>query len=86
MVTPRQAVGSAAISEVSDAPLRVEWTVDDGEGQATAVPVDGLAEWATPWSQLARVHQLDLTPATSIAYTARVTPLIRVGSTAFGAH
>ena len=82
---PPVALGTA-ISEVSDAPLRVEWTVDDGEGQATAVPVDGLAEWATPWSQLARVHQLDLTPATSIAYTARVTPLIRVGSTAFGAH
>ncbi len=82
---PPVALGTA-IAEGPDAPLHVEWTVDDGSGQATVVPVDGLAEWTSPWSQLTRVHQLDLDPALSVAYTARVTPLIRVGSTAFGAH
>lgn len=82
---PPVALGMA-IPEVDGAPLRVEWTVDDGEGQATVVPVDGVAEWASPWSQLSRVHQLDVDPALTVAYTARVTPLIRVGSTAPGAH
>ena len=54
--------------------------------QATEVTVSGLAEWRSSWSELARVHQLDLTPATEITYGARVTPLLRVASTAHGHH
>ncbi len=82
---PPVAVG-VMIPEVADVPLTVEWQVDRGEGQATTVPVDGVSEWRSSWSELAKVHQLDLTPARSLSYSVRVTPLIRAGSTAFGSH
>lgn len=62
-----------------------------GEGRGGAsveavVSVAGLSEWRSSWSQLERVHQLDLVPATELRYTVRVTPHLRVGSTAFGHH
>ncbi|MEZ5372103.1 MAG: hypothetical protein R2704_05105 [Microthrixaceae bacterium] len=82
---PPEAV-AMAIPEVEDVPLHVDWSVEVGEGQPASIPVGGLKEWRSAWSQLTRVHQLDLTPATALAYTARVTPLIRAGSTAFGHH
>ena len=73
------------IPEVAGRPLGVDWSCDTPH-MATTVTVDGLAEWRSPWSELARVHQLDLQPTTELAYTARVTPLLRVASTAFGHH
>ncbi len=76
---------SLAVPEVPDRPLDVEWTCATPH-RATTVVVDGLAEWRTPWCELARVHQIDLDPATELAYTARVTPRLRVASTAHGHH
>ncbi len=75
-----------AIPEVAGRPLHVEWTCSTGHA-ATTVTIDGLAEWRSPWSELARVHQLDLDPAAGpVGYEARVTPLLRAASTAHGHH
>ncbi|HEX2577529.1 MAG TPA: glycosyltransferase, partial [Aquihabitans sp.] len=76
---------SIAVPAVADRPLHVAWTTDAGQ-LATTVPVEGLNEWRSSWSALAEVHQLDLDPATEVRYTARVTPLLRAASTAFGHH
>jgi hypothetical protein len=76
---------SLAIPEVAGRPLRVSWECETGYA-VTTVEVDGLKEWRSPWSQLARVHQIDLDPATDLAYRAQVTPLVRAASTAFGHH
>ena len=76
---------SLAIGEVADRPLHLEWACGSGHA-ATTVTVDGLTEWRTPWSELTRAHQLDLDPATELRYQARVTPLLRAASTAFGHH
>lgn len=93
---------SLTIPEVASRPLHVEWTVGGRpvaraqtgsptapEGPtttATTVTVAGLAEWRSSWSEIERVHQLDLAPAAELRYTARVTPLLRVASTAYGHH
>jgi glycosyltransferase involved in cell wall biosynthesis len=80
---------SLTIPEVADRPLRVEWSSLDGDqlsGAATTVAVDGIDEWRSFWSAFPRVHQLDLDPAPEVSYRARVTPLMRVASTAFGHH
>lgn len=76
---------SLAIAATADRPLRVVFETEH-EHLATVVDVDGLAEWRSSWSALAAVHQLDLTPARELRYTARATPLLRVGSTAHGHH
>ena len=52
----------------------------------TRITVDGLAEWRSPWSEIEAVHQLDCDPAPSLKYRVRVTPRLRVGSTAFAHH
>ncbi len=80
---PPVAVGTA-IAEAAGRPLRVEWEVDGGT--ATTVEVAGLKEWRSFWSDLPRVHQVDLDPAAELRYAARVTPVLRVGSTAHGHH
>lgn len=89
---------SMTIPETVDRPLNVQWSVagdavggDAGAGecdgaQATTIEVAGLSEWRSSWSEIERIHQLDLVPDTHLSYTARVTPLMRVGSTAFGHH
>ncbi len=76
---------SLAIPEVADRPLRVEWECATGHA-TTTVTVDGLAEWFSPTSEIARVHQIDLDPTTELAYRARVTPLLRVASTESDHH
>ncbi|HYI62295.1 MAG TPA: hypothetical protein VEW93_10890 [Acidimicrobiales bacterium] len=76
---PPTAVG-LAVPEVAGRPLRVEWDCASPH-LATAVTVEGLGEWRTPTGEIGRVHQIDLEPATELAYTARVTPLLRVAST-----
>lgn len=76
---------SLAIPEVAGRPLRVEWS-SDADHLATTVTVGGLAEWRSSWSEIERVHQVDLSPSTELRYTARVTPLMRAASTAFGHH
>ena len=37
----------------------------------TRITVDGLAEWRSPWSEIAAVHQLDCEPATRARRTGR---------------
>ncbi len=76
---------SLAIPEVEGRPLHVEWSCASPHA-STRVTVAGLAEWRSPWSEIAAVHQLDCTPARELRYRATVTPLLRVGSTAFGHH
>lgn len=74
-----------AIPEVADRPLRVEWACPTGHA-ATTVTVDGVAEWRSPTSDIARVHQIDLDPATELSFQVRVTPLLRVASTEVDHH
>lgn len=81
---PPKAV-SLAIAETEARQLRVEWQTEH-EHLSTVVAVRGLSEWRSSWSGLGAVHQLDLTPATELRYTVRVTPVLRVGSTAHGHH
>jgi glycosyltransferase involved in cell wall biosynthesis len=76
---------SLAIPEVAGRPLHVDWTCES-EHTTARITVDGLAEWRSPWSEIAAVHQIDCRPEARLAYQARVTPLLRVGSTAFGHH
>ncbi len=81
---PPKAV-SLAIAETAARPLRVEWQTEH-EHHSAVVDVQGLSEWRSSWSELRAVHQLDLTPGTELRYSARVTPVLRVGSTAHGHH
>jgi glycosyltransferase involved in cell wall biosynthesis len=76
---------SLAIPEVAGRPLAVEWSCESPHA-ATRINVEGLAEWRSPWSEISAVHQLDCDPAARLVYRARVTPRLRVGSTAFGHH
>ena len=71
------------IPETERAELDVEFTADAPHA-TTVVNVGGIAEWATPYSGLRRVHQLDVDPTTHVRISARVTPLLRVASTAHG--
>lgn len=73
------------IPETARAPLTVELTADVPHA-ATVIEVDGIAEWSSPYSGLVRVHQVDVDPASRSRITARVTPKLRVASTAFGHH
>lgn len=79
------------VPEAPHRPLRVEASASTGD--RTPVPVrvatvdtDGLAEWRSPWSSLPRCHQVDLTPASRVRVQLRVTPLLRVASSAHGHH
>jgi len=79
------------VPETPHRPLRVEATAATGDHTPTPVRVatvdtEGLAEWRTPWSSLPRCHQVDLTPASRVRVQLRVTPLLRVASTAHGHH
>jgi glycosyltransferase involved in cell wall biosynthesis len=73
------------VPEREGRPLHVEFASDDPH-TVTAVDVRGLAEWRSSWSELAVAHQLDLVPTTALRYSIRVTPKLRVVSTASGHH
>lgn len=74
---------SMLIPETERTELRVEFTADVSHA-ITTIEVGGIAEWSTPYSGLRRVHQLDVDPTTRVRMSARVTPLLRVASTAHG--
>jgi glycosyltransferase involved in cell wall biosynthesis len=76
---------SLAIPEVAGRPVHVEWSCATPH-TTTRITVGGLAEWRSPWSEIDVVHQLDCAPSEHLVYGARVTPLLRVGSTAYGHH
>ncbi len=71
---------SLAVPEGEDRPLRVEWACDQPHAVAT-VETAGLTEWRSATGEIARVHQIDVDPATEVAYRVRVTPHLRVAST-----
>ena len=85
--TPPQAI-AVAIPELPSRPLTVEFSLaaSSTAGAASVIDVAGVAEWQTSWSSIARVHQLDLEPASEVQYSVRVTPKLRIGSTAHGHH
>ncbi len=70
------------IPETGRAPLSVELHAD-ADHATTTIEVAGIAEWSSPFSGLVRVHQLDVDPVRRTTLTARVTPRLRVASTAF---
>lgn len=70
------------IPETRRAPLAVELRADVPHA-TTVIDVEGIAEWSSPYSGLGRVHQIDVDPAPRITLTARVTPKLRVASTAY---
>jgi len=76
---------SVAIPETGTRPLLVDFTCDVPHVSST-IDVDGIAEWRSAWSQLTGVHQLDVDPARSVRYSARVTPKLRIASSAHGHH
>jgi len=76
-----------SIPERRDRPLVVEWTAGPGTtGRADTVVVDGISEWRSFWSEASLVHQFDVEPSTRTQVTMRVTPALRVASTAHGHH
>jgi glycosyltransferase involved in cell wall biosynthesis len=52
----------------------------------TTVATGGIKEYRSFWSELARVHQIDLEPAREIELAWSVAPVLRVASTAKGHH
>jgi beta-1,4-mannosyltransferase len=70
------------IPETARAPLDVELRADVPHA-TTVIDVEGIAEWSSPYSGLVRIHQLDVDPAPHARLTARITPKLRVASTAF---
>jgi glycosyltransferase involved in cell wall biosynthesis len=73
------------VPEIAARPLIVEFSCDTPHAVNT-IDVDGLAEWRSSWSQITRVHQLDLDPAPTLRYSVRVTPKLRIASTAHDHH
>jgi glycosyltransferase involved in cell wall biosynthesis len=75
------------IAEAKDRPLRVGFRTGDGTtGTTTVVDVEGLKEYRSFWSELPRVHQLDLEPAPEVTFGWSVTPVLRVLTTAATHH
>ncbi len=79
---PVEAIG-VQIPETARAPLAVTFTADAPHA-TTTIDVRGIREWSSPYSGLVTVHQVDVDPAPHVRIQARVTPLLRVASTAFG--
>ncbi len=67
---------------------------DGGRAHADTIEVDGLKEWRSFWSTMPTVHQVDLDTgliegaggSDAHRLSLRVTPALRVASTAFGHH
>jgi len=71
-------------TEARGRPLRLEC---DGAGVvATTIDTSGLAEYRSFWSELPRVHQIDVEPATEIELRWSVSPLLRIASTETSHH
>jgi glycosyltransferase involved in cell wall biosynthesis len=68
---------SLTIPELPRRPLRVEVTSSSGHRLST-IDVSGIAEWRSSWSELGRVHQIELLPSRRMQVTVRVTPLLQV--------
>lgn len=83
---PADAV-TVIVPETAGRPLRVD-VLDTGLGVAHAdtIDVDGIKEWRSFWGPLPVVHQVDLDPGITHRLSLRVTPALRIASTAKGHH
>jgi glycosyltransferase involved in cell wall biosynthesis len=73
------------VTEAAGRPLQVTFESDAPSTSAT-VDVGGIAEYRSCWGELARLHQIDVTPAATVHLRWSVTPVLRVVSTAAGHH
>ncbi|MGZ4728376.1 MAG: hypothetical protein ACXWB2_11700 [Acidimicrobiales bacterium] len=77
------------VPETEGRPLWVTVEDDDGgRAHADTIEVDGLKEWRSFWSTMPTVHQVDLDTDGPDAHrlSLRVTPALRIASTAYGHH
>jgi glycosyltransferase involved in cell wall biosynthesis len=75
-----------AVTIVVPETTRRPLVVESQDGRVDHIDVDGIKEWRSFWSTLSTVHQLDLEPSTRLSASIRVTPALRVASTAHGHH
>lgn len=71
------------VPELAQRPLQVE-LASSAPHRADVIDVEGLAEYRSFWSEIAKVHQIDVEPARQVEIRWRVTPQLRVASTAHG--
>jgi len=75
------------IPETAGRPLAVDVVETGGAlARVDTIDVDGIKEWRSFWAPLPTVHQADLDPAPSHRLSVRVTPALRIASTAHGHH
>ncbi|MDW3219654.1 MAG: glycosyltransferase [Acidimicrobiales bacterium] len=74
---------SVSIPETTVRPLAVEFETDLPH-TATVVDTAGMQKHRSFWHEHGRSHELVLEPARSLSYRCRVTPALRVASTAHG--
>lgn len=71
------------IPEVEGHPLGVEFATEHPH-TATVVDTSGMQQHRSFWNEHGRIHELVLEPAEHLHYRCRVTPPLRVASTAYG--
>ncbi len=69
-----------SVAEPATRPIHV--AIDAGRVQA--IDTAGIAEWRSFWGELPRVYQAEIEPASSVDFTWKVTPRLRVASTIHG--
>lgn len=74
------------VPETRGRPLLVEVLDADPAAHPDTIDVDGIKEWRSFWSGLPVLHQVDVDPAATTRLSLRVTPTLRVASTAHGHH
>lgn len=75
----RPAALGIQIAETLGRPLSVDFECDSDHSVAS-IATAGMKEYRSFWSELPRVHQLDLQPSDQIRFHYRLKPLIRVAS------
>ena len=81
---PPEAV-ALQVAETAGRPLRVEFACDSPH-RVDEIDTAGLAEYRSFWSELPRVHQIDVDPTREVRFRWSVTPKLRVASTEHGHH
>ena len=69
-----------SVAEPATRPIDVE--IDTGLIQT--IDTAGIAEWRSFWGELPRVYQTEIEPASSVDFTWKITPRLRVASTIHG--
>jgi len=76
---------SLQIAEPAGRRLRVAFSSSSPHA-TTTIETGGVKEYRSFWSELARVHQVDLEPATEVELAWSVAPVLRVASSASAHH